>query len=134
MITYSNIDASALIAYLEDSPGAEVVERVFRQAVQQDWQVGMSTVAYGEVCYVCLRALGAPGLEKFADALAQLPVDLVATDDNQAAAAAELMAHYNLAFSDACSAALAMRRGARLLTANPGLRALGTRLEIALLG
>lgn len=49
------LDSSALIAFLWDEPGAQVVEDIL---VDEDAEVFMSTISLGEVLYIVHRLVG----------------------------------------------------------------------------
>ncbi len=49
------LDASALLAYLEKEPGYEKVKDFFVKAIESDRNLLITTVNWGEVCYILQR-------------------------------------------------------------------------------
>jgi predicted nucleic acid-binding protein len=110
------LDASALMAFFEDRPGADKVEELLAKAAEAKRPLLMSVINWGEVYYSVWRARG----EKAADAklheIAQLPIELVDVDAELARLAAALKAQHNLPYADCFAAALAASRKAALVT------------------
>ena len=110
------LDASALMTFFENRPGAEKVEELIQLAVDRKRELLMSVVNWGEVYYSVWRAKG-PGiaLKVLAD-IAQLPIELVEADYELTRRAAEFKAQHKLPYADCFAAALAVNRKAALIT------------------
>jgi len=124
------LDASALMTFFEDRPGADKVEDLLAKAAEARRPLVMSVVNWGEVYYSVWRARG----EKAADAklheIAQLPIQVVDVDMDLTKLAARLKAQHNLPYADCFAAALAQARKATLVTSDKDFECAGTGLKI----
>ena len=123
-------DASALMTFFEDRPGADKVEDLIRLGVEGKRQLLMSVVNWGEVYYSTWRAKGPGVARKVLDDIAQLPVEIVDADLELARGAAELRAEHKLPYTDCFAAALAVNRKASLATSDRDFAHVEKRLEI----
>ena len=112
------LDASALMTFFENRPGAEKVEELIQLAVDRKRELLISVINWGEVYYSVWRAKG-PGvaLKVLAD-IAQLPIELVDADYELTRLAAEFKAQHKLPYADCFAAALAAQYKAPLLTSD----------------
>ena len=124
------LDASALMTFFENRPGADKVEEILTAAADAQRPLAMSVVNWGEVYYSIWRAHG----EKVAIAklqeIAQLPIEILSADMDTARLAASLKAQYNLPYADCFAAALALARNAILVTSDKDFDRLGTAVKI----
>ena len=74
------LDASALMAYLEKEPGHEKVRDFLATAAENDKNLLMTTVNFGEVYYLIVREKGAQEAETILQFLQTLPIDIVPVD------------------------------------------------------
>ena len=112
------LDASALMTFFEDRPGADKVEDLIRLGVEGKRQLLMSVVNWGEVYYSTWRTKGPGVARKVIEDIAQLPVEIVDADLDLTRAAAELRAQHKLPYTDGFAAALAVARKASLATSD----------------
>lgn len=124
------LDASALMTFLEDRPGADSVEDLIRLGVEGKRQLLMSVVNWGEVYYSTWRAKGPGVARKLLDDIAQLPLEIVTADLELTRTAAELRAEHKLPYIDCFAAALAVNRKASLATSDKDFAHVEKRLEI----
>src|SRR5271165_3738424 len=94
------LDASALMTFFEDRPGADKVEDLIRLGVEGKRQLLMSVVNWGEVYYYTWRAKGPGVARKVLNDIAQLPLEIVDADLELTRSAAELRAEHKLPYSD----------------------------------
>lgn len=124
------LDASALMAFFEDRPGAEKVEELLAKAADTKHPLLMSVVNWGEVYYSVWRARG----QKAADAklleIAQLPIEIVGVDMELGKLAASLKAQHKLPYADCFAAALAQSRKAALVTSDRDIQRAAPALKI----
>ena len=107
------LDASALLAYLRDEAGADIVEG----ALAEDAVIGALSLA--EVLSKLTDSGEAP--DQVLDAITRLPLDVVPFDADLAVESGRLRpltAKAGLSLSDRASLALGLRLGRRVLTAN----------------
>jgi predicted nucleic acid-binding protein len=124
------LDASALMTFFENRPGAEKVQDLIRLGVEGKRQLLMSVVNWGEVYYSTWRTKG-PGIAHHLLAqIAQLPIHLVPADVELSRQATECKANFNLPYVDAFAAALALQRKASLATSDRDFDSVEKKLHI----
>jgi len=121
------LDAFALLAWLQNEAGADLVEDALEQAAREDaFHCFLSAINLGEVYYRLLRLRGADEADTFwKDAQKGiLPVTLVAPTVTRIRQAARLKASYPIAYADAFAVQLAQEKRVPLLTGDPELKVL----------
>ncbi len=124
------LDASALMTFFEDRPGAAKVEELIAQATEGKCELLISVVNWGEVYYSVWRAKGPGMARKVVAEIAQLPIDLVDASYELTKLAAELHAEHKLPYADCFAAALAADRTASLATSDADFAKLDRRLNL----
>jgi predicted nucleic acid-binding protein len=113
------LDAQAFIAYATNEPGAAVV----RDQLKTKQQVLLSTANLTEVIYFLGRTREAATASVYADII-ELEIHITRLDEGCALEAASLrLRHYHrvrrpVSLADCCAAALALDRGAALVTSD----------------
>ena len=115
-------DSFAIIAFFEDEPGADEVERVLRELYTKRARGWMSVINWGEVYYSTYREQGQEAAEMVIRQLAKYPIEVVDADRDLTREAARLKGRYRIAYADCFAIALAKRKGAELLTGDPEFR------------
>jgi ribonuclease VapC len=124
------LDASAVMTFSANRPGAEKVEQLIQLAVDGKRELLMCVVNWGELYYSVWRDQG-PGFARHILAqLAQLPIHLVPADVELARHAAEFKANFNLPYVDGFAAALALARKAYLATSDKDFARIEKKLDI----
>lgn len=110
------LDACALIAYLNDEPGAEKVENLLDQARQGRVRLYVASVNVYEVFYDCLkRDAATAGL--LLDDIYSLPVTIVETLDRPLMdASGQFKITYRVSLADSIALGLAQILSARLVS------------------
>ncbi len=124
------LDASALMTFFEDRPGADKVEELLAKAAETKRPLAMSVVNWGEVYYSVWRARGVKAANAKLQEIAQLPIEIVGVDMELAKLAASLKAEHHLPYADCFPAALAQARKATLVTSDKDFECVGTALKI----
>jgi predicted nucleic acid-binding protein len=124
------LDASAVMTFFEDRPGAVKIEELITLAAEGQCQLLMSVVNWGEVYYSVWRAQGPGMARKVLAEIAQLPIDLVGATYELAKLAAEFHADYKLPYADCFAAALASDRKASLATSDADFAKIQRRLTL----
>ena len=124
------LDASALMTFFEDRPGAARVEELIRLGVERKRQLLMSVVNWGEVYYSTWRAKGPGVARKVLEDIAQLPLEIADADLELTRAAAELRAEHKLPYADCFAAALAASCKASLATSDQDFAGVAKKLDI----
>ena len=128
------LDSYALLALLQDEPGAEQVARLIRDAQEGRARLYMSVVNLGEVVYRTIRAFGLERALAVLARLEELPIEAVDVDRDLALEAARLKGRHAVAYADCLAAALAMKLGATVVTGNPEFRRLEGVITVGWLG
>lgn len=124
------LDSFALIAYLEDEPGAARVEELLREAAHHRAMLFLCVVNYGEVLYITEREQSQDAARAVIMTIDNLPVQIIEADRALTFAAAHIKAHHPIAYADAFAVALAQQEDATLITGDPELQHLGTLIAI----
>lgn len=124
------LDASAVMAYFDDRPGAAQVDELFEQAISGKRVLLMSVVNWGEVFYTVWRDRGRSPAEKLAAEIAQLPIEIVDANFSLTRLAAEFRAEYKLPYADCFAASLAREKSADLATADKDFAKIEKQLTI----
>lgn len=127
------LDASAVMAFFEDRPGADKVEELISLAVEGKRDLLMSVVNWGEVYYSIWRAKGQGAAKQAAAEIAQLPVEIVPADFELTRLAATFRANHKLPYADCFAAALASDRRALVVTADADFKAIADELQLLFL-
>ena len=110
------LDSYALLAYFEDEPGAEKVQRLLEQAEKGKIGLLMSIVNWGEVFYSLCRSKGSEKAEDSLPIIEQLPITLVEVGKDFMYKVAQLKANYAIALGDCFAASLAAERRCPVIT------------------
>lgn len=113
------LDSYSLIAYFEAESGANTVAAAVKSARDSGLLLLLSVVNWGEVYYIMLRELGSGRVEQVVEAIANLPIEIIAADEDLTREAARLKARGGIAYADCFAAALARLRKCELLTGDP---------------
>ncbi len=110
------LDASALMTFFLNRPGAETVEQLLERAAGGTCELFMSVVNWGEVYYSVWRSEGEATAQNILAEIAQLPIDLVSATYVLTKLAAEIHARHKLPYADCFAAALSASRDAPVAT------------------
>ena len=126
------LDSWALIAFLEDEPAADQIEKLLAQAAAEKHKLLLSVVNWGEIYYNTMREVSQEAAEQKARDIAALPIDIVGVGDDLALArqAAIFKATHKMAYADCFAAALAKEKKADLVTGDPEFKPLEKEIKI----
>ena len=124
------LDASALMTFSANRPGAEKVEQLIQLAVDGKRELLMCVVNWGEVYYSVWRDQGPGFARQLLAQIAQLPIHLVPADVELTRHAAEFKASFNLPYVDGFAAALATQCKASLATSDKDFAHVQKKLDI----
>jgi predicted nucleic acid-binding protein len=123
-------DSYAMIAFFEDEPGAEIVEKALRELAARQAVGWMSVINWGEIYYCTYRERGLEAAVRVLHQIAVYPVDIVPADRALTLDAAQVKARHKIAYADCFAAALARKKKALLITGDPEFAALEDELNI----
>lgn len=124
------LDASAVMAFLEDRPGAQKVEELLRRATENQRFLLMSVVNWGEVYYSLWRAHGESAAKEQLRRITQLPLEVHDADMESAKLAAETKARFGLPYADCFAAALVLLRKGVIVTTDRDFKSLDDEFEV----
>ena len=126
------LDSWALIAFFEDEPAAEQVEKLLAQAAAEKHKLLLSVVNWGEIYYNTMREVSQGAAEQTAREIAALPIDIVGVGDDLTLArqAAIYKATHKMAYADCFAAALAKVKNCELLTGDPEFKEVEKEIKI----
>ncbi len=124
------LDASALICFLQKTPGAYKVNELLKEALQERVKLLMSAVNYGEVYGKILRDRGPEQALTAVQAVSPLPIAMLDATPQRACQAADIKVKHKLYYADSFAAALAIEHKATLVTSDSDFRKLGRGVPI----
>jgi predicted nucleic acid-binding protein len=124
------LDASAVLDFLENGPGAERIDQLLREARRGSTPLLISVLNWGEVFYQSWQRRGEESAKTTMADLARLPIELVPVDQSQVLKAAEFKVVNKLPYVDCVAAALSALRQATLVTADHDFEKLGRQFPI----
>jgi predicted nucleic acid-binding protein len=105
------LDANALYRFLTGGPGADTVNRLFREARDAEQPLLMSVINWGEVYYTIAKVEGFVETSHIMDRVRLLPLAILEAGETVTAQAAQLKAGHGLPYADCFAAATAARDG-----------------------
>lgn len=124
------LDSYAILALLNNEPGAERIASLLIQARNNKVALHMSLLNLGEVAYIIQRRWGEKKVRMMLTYLDNSGIIYEEVGKDRILAAAHLKAQFPIAYADAFAAALANEYSATLLTGDPEFRALTTLLNV----
>lgn len=128
------LDSWALIAFFEDEPAADQVEKLLVKAEAGTHKLLLCVVNWGEIYYNTMRKVSQQAAEQKAREIAGLAIELVGLDDSNldlVRQAAIYKATRKLSYADAFAAALAKIRNAELVTGDEEFKQVQDEIKIA---
>ena len=126
-VTSVVLDASALLAFLNCEPGADMVRSALQDAI-------ISAVNYSEILKKTIERNGSP--ERVSGIIRDLAVSIVPFDEAHAAAAAQLYPEakpYGMSFADRACLSLGVMRSSGVLTAEKKMRLVTLPIRVTLI-
>ena len=130
------LDSWALLAFFEDEPAADAVEKLLQQAADEKHRLLLCAVNWGEIYYNTMRRVSQEAAERKAREIALLPIEIVGVGEDLALArqAAIFKATKGMSYADCFAAALAKTRHAELVTGDPEFKQVQGEVRISWLG
>jgi predicted nucleic acid-binding protein len=123
-------DASAVLDFLGDGPGAERVVRLIKEADRTGARILVSAVNWGEVFYQSWQRHGEESARRRMGDLSLLPLSIVPVDADQSLKAGEIKVLHKIPYVDCLAAALAALSQATLVTADRDFEKLGRHFPV----
>ena len=103
------LDANALYRFLTGGPGADTVNRLFKEARDAEQPLHMSVINWGEVYYTIARIEGFAETARIMDRVKLLPLAVFDAGEAVTTRAAQLKAGHGLPYADCFAAATAAK-------------------------
>lgn len=116
------LDTHAVLAYLNQEPAGGAVREKLAEAAAQSCRLLMSAMTMCEACYLIERRKGLGDVEAFLALVEDLPLEVADIDRASVLGAARIKAGYLMSLGDAFVAALALDRGATVVTGDKEFR------------
>ena len=124
------LDSYALLALLNNEPGAARVEDLLRQAEVDEVELSLSVINLGELAYIIERRWGPEKLRAILAYIEATKIQLAAADQPRVLAAAHIKAQNPLAYADAFAVTLTQELNATLITGDPEFEAVSSQITI----
>jgi ribonuclease VapC len=124
------LDSWALIAFFEDEPAAEAVEKLLEQATAERHKLLISVVNWGEVYYNTMREVSEAAAEQKLGEIAAMPIEIVPADQYLTHQAAIYKATKKMSYADCFGAALAKIKNAEFVTGDPEFKEVEKEIKI----
>jgi len=119
MINRYVLDACALVAYINDEIGSDMIERILNEAIANKALLSMGKVNLLEVYYGVFRDFGYEKANEVLDEILSLPIQIISDlNDDVFKAAGRLKAENKISLADSLALGLAIVTGDHLLTAD----------------
>ena len=124
------LDAYALIAFLQDEPGADKFEELILQAQDGKIDLAICVVNLGEVWYSIARSNSAKIAARYLEQIQGMPIEIVDADWELTQQAAIYKARGNISYADCFAAALAKLRKGAVVTGDREFDVLKDEIEV----
>jgi predicted nucleic acid-binding protein len=115
-------DSHALMAFFQNEEGAEVVDRILRQAREDDLDRLVCVINLGEMLYSIKRRFGDYQKIQIFSKIGQLGIHVLSVSDSLVFQAAEYKADYSISYADCFALACAVNHSLPLVTGDPEFR------------
>jgi predicted nucleic acid-binding protein len=116
------VDTHAILAYLFGESGGNIVRKRLSVAREGGCRLLISAMSVCEVCYIVERRKGVEAVGEALALLQELPAQVVDLDRAVILAAARVKAGHPISLGDAFVAALALDKGATVVTGDPDFK------------
>nr|CBH36649.1 conserved hypothetical protein [uncultured archaeon] len=118
------LDSFAILAYLTEEEGADVVEDLLNKAKNGEVRLYLSYVNLGEVYYITIREKDVNEANESIALVKRLPIEFVQVDERIALIAGRVKATYSVSYADAFVVATAIMKEATIVTGDPEFKSI----------
>ena len=126
----SLLDSYAILALLNDEPGAQVVADLLRTAARDKDLLLVNEINVGEVYYIVAKHRSLNEAERVLLYLETLPLEIVSNGYGEVIDVARVKARFPLSYADAFVVATAIRFGVPVVTGDPEFVAVEDTVDI----
>jgi ribonuclease VapC len=113
------LDSFAFIAYLEDEPAAQRVQKLLKDAEENKCKVYISIINLGEILYSVERNNGLVKTHETLALVQSLPIEILPADNQTVLAAAHIKANHPISYADAFVVVAAQKINGTIMTGDP---------------
>ena len=124
------LDSFALLAFLQDEPGAQTVEDLILQAQDGKVKLTMCVVNLGEIWYSIFRKSSGVTADHYIEQIQGMPIEIVDANWELTRQAAAYKAKGNISYADCYVAALAKLCGGPIVTGDKEFASLEKELGV----
>ena len=125
------LDSYALMAFLQDEPGAETVENLLIAAGEGKTHLMMCIVNLGEVWYSTTRAVSPEAADRYIQQIQGMDIEFVDADWSLTRCAASYKSTGGISYADCFAAALTKTVNEELVTGDKEFKKLESEIKIA---
>ena len=124
------LDSWSIMAYLEDEPAGEKVEKLLASAHEDGIPLQMTVVNLAEVWYIFAREVSEADANQSVEELRKLGIEFVNADWDLSLEAARFKAKVRMSLADCYAAALAKRSKAELVTGDAEFKQVESEVKV----
>lgn len=113
------LDSFAFIAYLQDEPAAQRIQKILKDAEENKCGVYISIINLGEVLYSVERNNGLAKTHEVLALIQSLPIEILPADNQTVLAAAHIKANHPISYADAFVVVAAQKINGIIMTGDP---------------
>jgi len=113
------LDSFAFIAYLEDEPAAQRIQKILKDAEENKCRVYISIINLGEILYSVERNNGLAKTHETLALIQSLPIEILPVDSQTVLAAAHIKANHPISYADAFVVVAAQNINGIIMTGDP---------------
>lgn len=125
------LDASAMLAYIYDEPGADQVAAIL---AGEESEVYMNAATLGEVFYDIMQEEGKEAALQALARIRNIRIKIIPLDEDLALSTANLKGFSGIPYVDGMAAATALQHNATLVALDPDFERLEDRIKIEWIG
>ena len=113
------LDSFAFIAYLEDEPAAQRIQKLLEDAKENKCRLYISIINFGEILYSVERNNGLAKTHETLALIQSLPIEILPADNQTVLAAAHIKANHPISYADAFVVVAAQNINGTIMTGDP---------------
>lgn len=124
------LDSFAVLAFLQDEPGAQTVEDLVLQAQEGEVRLAMCVVNLGEIWYSISRKSSPETANHYIEQIQGMPIEIIDADWQLTHLASDYKARGKMSYADCYVAALAKLYGGQVCTGDREFESIKNEVEI----
>jgi len=123
-------DSYPIFVYLEKENNWEEISQILKKALDEQCEIFLSAINWGEVYYITLRESGSEKAELYRKIMDAFPIEVVHTNEEQILTAARFKSFNKISYADAFAAALTQIKKATLVTGDKEFKQVSKSIKI----